>query len=253
MTPGAGIRLTVPHWYGFAPGVATSRSAVLTDEEWDRLRESDAAFGFGASREEWMSKARSNTRLVERARAMARLLESGGATHLVSVGVGTGLFEFLLKSEMPHLALRCGDWSPESLRLLRERFQECESIERMDLRLPIWARDPDEVVLLNRVDMELTDAEWRRVFRQLAGAGTRRILLVPCGLLNGNSFMSEIRALLVSVRERRQIARSGFLRTQGRLLDLLADSYVRRDILTAGDLPTWILDRREGAGPSATH
>jgi hypothetical protein len=240
-----GIRLTVPHWYGFAPGVVTSRSAVLTDDEWDRLRESDAAFGFGTSRDEWMAKARSTAGLTERAHALARLLARWNATHVVSVGVGTGLFEFLVKTETPAIVMRCGDWSSQSLALLRERFLECDSIERMDLRDPTWAVRPGEVVLLNRVDMELTDGEWRRLFGQLAATGVRHIVLIPCGLLNAAAALSELSGLLAGIRRRRQIARSGFLRTPSRMRELFGEGYERQETVKSGDLEIWGLHLKD--------
>lgn len=235
----AGLRLTVPHWYGFAPGIATSRSAVLSDVEWDRLRAQDAAFGFARSREEWIANARSNAAVARRAAAVVRLLQGWRVTKLVSAGVGTGMFEYLVKSAMPGLVMRCGDWSPDSVRLLRERFVECDSVERMDLRTPDWARDPAEAVLLNRVDMELTDAEWRRFFEHLASAGVERLVWIPCGLLTAGSAVTEIRGVLAGISKRRQLAKSGFLRTAPRMRDLFAGRYDVHEVLLEGDLPTW--------------
>lgn len=233
------MKLTLPHWYGFAPGFHTSEAAVLTGEEWDRLREVDSEFGFGGSRQEWIAKARSKPQLLLRAGAVASLLDGWGARHLVSPGVGTGLFEFLLKSERPNLVIRCGDWSPESLRLLRDRFTECDAIEEMDLSRPTWARDPDEVVLLNSVDMELSDPEWRVVFERLAAAHVARIVLIPCGLLTGAAALAELRGMVISIGRRRSIARSGYLRTPARIRELFNGLYVMRDTLPTGDLPTW--------------
>jgi hypothetical protein len=245
MTP-SGIRLTLPHWYGFAPGIATSRSPVLTDDEWDRLREKDSAFGFGRSREEWIAQARSNPAVVRRADSVVSLLDAWGAERLVSAGVGTGLFEYLLKTALPRLFIRCGDWSPDSLQLLRERFTECDSVERMDLRRPDWAKDPDAVVLLNRVDMELTDGEWRECFSRMATVGVKRIVWIPCGLLNGRSIIAEIRGVLAGIGMRRQLARSGYLRTPARMGELFSDRYERHEVLTGGDLPAWGLHLRTG-------
>ena len=135
------IRLTLPHWYGFTEGVRLEPAGPLTEEEWGRLRERDTAFGFGRSRDEWIAFARSNHTLVERAAGVAGLLARWGATRLVSVGAGTGIFEFLLKSSAPDLRLRCGDWDADSVPMLRERLTDVDSIERMDRRRSIrrWA------------------------------------------------------------------------------------------------------------------
>ena len=202
------IRLTLPHWYGFAEGVRVVPAGPLTEEEWGRLRERDSAFGFGRSREEWAAYARSNPAIVARAAAVNRLLKDWGARRVVSVGVGTGIFEFLLKSAAEDLEIRCGDWEADSIALLRERLAGVASVERMDLRRPQWLHDRDEIALLNRVDMELSDADWRSVFDELAGRGTRRIIWIPCGLLTAGSAVTEVRGILAGLGRRRHLYRS---------------------------------------------
>jgi hypothetical protein len=240
------IRLTLPHWYGFAEGVRLVPAGPLTEEEWGRLRERDSAFGFGRSRDEWAAYARSNPAIVARAAAVTRLLADWGAKRLVSVGVGTGIFEFLLKSAGKDLKIRCGDWEADSIPLLRERLTDVASVERMDLRRPEWVHNPDEVVLLNRVDMELSDAEWRGVFTELAARGTRRIVWIPCGLLTVTSMFSELRGVVVGLGMRRHLYRSGYLRTPARMIELFASNYERREVIKRGDLPTWGLHLKGG-------
>jgi hypothetical protein len=238
------IRLTLQHWYGFTAGVRVASDGPLTEEEWVRLRERDTAFGFGTSREDWIAGARANSALVERAAAVAELLRNWSSQRLVSVGVGTGVFEFLLKSSAPGLKIRAGDWGDESLQLLQERFKEADSIERMDLREPTWFRDPDETVLLNRVDMELGDVEWSHVFSDLAERGARRIVWIPAGLLTPGSMLTEIRGVLVGLGMRRHLQPAGYLRTPARMMELFSDHYARREVIKRGDLPAWGLHLR---------
>jgi hypothetical protein len=233
------IRLTLPHWYGFVEGVRLAPAGPLTEEEWVRLRERDTAFGFGSSREKWIDSGRSNSAMLERSEAVTELLKDWGAQQLVSVGVGTGMFEFLLKASAPNLRIRCGDWGAETLQLLRQRFIESESVERMDLRQPTWVRDSEETVLLNRVDMELSDSEWRQFFKDLAGRGVSRMVWIPCGLLTGASLFKELRGVLVGLGMRRHLYRSGYLRTPARMIELFSDHYVRREVINRGDFPTW--------------
>jgi hypothetical protein len=233
------IRLTIPHWYGFVEGVREVRSGPLTESEWVTLRERDSAFGFGPTREAWIAAARSNAQLGERARAVAELLRGWNADRIVAVGAGTGSFEFLLKSFSPQLVIRCGDWGEETLALLKERFVEAASVERMDLRSTDWVRDPDEVVLLNRVDMEMSDEEWRAVFVRLAAKKVRRVLWIPCGLLTAGSLVVEVRGVAAGLVRRRRLFRSGYLRTPDRMVDLFAPAYERRELIRKGDQPTW--------------
>jgi len=237
----------MPHWYGFTEGVRVVTAGPLTEEEWGRLRERDAAFGFGGSRETWIATARSNPTLVSRAEAVARLLRDWGVPRVVAVGTGTGTFEYLLKSFAPEIAVRCGDWATESIVELKRLFTEAESVERMDIRQVTWVRDPDEVVLLNRVDMELRDSEWRSVFRDMAGQKVRRIIWIPCGLLTGASVFTELRGILAGIGRRRRLYRTGYLRTPARMVELFANGYQCREVIKRGDLPTWALHLNEGS------
>jgi hypothetical protein len=239
------IRLTMPHWYGFNRGVRVTSTGSLTEDEWDRLREQDAAFGFGNSREEWAAKARSNPAFVERANAVSDLLQRWGAQRLVSVGVGTGLFEFLVKSALPEIVVRCGDSAPGSIDQLRVRFHESITVEPMDLRRPTWVREPDEIVLLNRVDTELADGEWVLFFSELARRGARRIIWIPAGLLTVGSALLELRGLLGGLAKGRHLMRAGYLRTSARMTELFSAHYERREVIKRGDHPTWGLHLRE--------
>lgn len=238
------IRLTLPHWYGFTDGVRVVPAGPLLEEEWVRLREQDSAFGFGSSRQAWIDAARANSGLVARAKALSRLLVDWGAQRLVAVGAGTGSFEYLLKAVTPDLAIRCGDWGDEPLELLRERFTEAISVERMDLRNATWVRDPNEVVLLNRVDMEMSDKDWQSLFADLARRGVHRIVWIPCGLLTGVSALTELRGILAGLGRRRRLFRAGYLRTPARMIELFSEHYERREVIKRGDFPTWGLHLR---------
>lgn len=233
------VRLTVPHWYGFTQGIRTLNAGPLSEDEWVRLREHDQAFGFGDSRETWIAAALSNPRVSTRAGAVCGLLRAWGAHRLVSAGSGTGSFEFLVKSSMPELTIRCGDIGDATLLMLRQRLTEAESVERMDLRHPEWVKDPNDVVLLNRVDMELSDLEWRSFFHVLADRRVRRVIWIPCGLLTAATVVTELRGVLSGFVRRRRLFRSGFLRTEARMVELFSRWYSRLETIDQGDLPTW--------------
>jgi hypothetical protein len=115
----------------------------------------------------------------------------------------------------------------------------------MDLRQPSWISDADEIVLLNRVDMELSDAEWPRFFKHLAMRGVKRIVWIPCGLLTGSSMLTELRGVLVGLSRGRHLYRAGYLRSPARMAELFSDYYERREVNRRGDLPTWGLHLNE--------
>ena len=222
---------------------------------WDRLRESDqdGSFGFGSSRDQWTQRARSHAFLAEHAACIVGLLRGWNARQLVSVGVGTAMLEYLVKSAAPDVVLRCGDFAPHSIERLRSLFPECDSIETMDLRDPTWATDPSDVLLLNRVDTELNDLEWKEVFRRLHRSQIERIIFIPCELLTASLAVHELRGLATAVRRRRRLARAGYMRTEARLLELFADLYTRTLCHSREDFPSgpWSGYRTEGRAVTA--
>jgi hypothetical protein len=239
----SGPGLTISHWYGFDRRLALTGDSLQSPESWDALRASDPAgrFGFGASRQEWVGRATSNALLVSQAEQLVALMRDWNARRMVSVGIGTALLEYLIQTAMPDLVLRCGDYAASSVDLLRTMFTECHAVELMDLRDPTWATDPDEVVLLNRVDMEIRDDEWARTFSRLAAMKVRRIIWIPCGLLTPRAAVREIRSVVGALRRRRRLARAGFLRTERRMLHLFSPGYERTVVQPSADLPIWAL------------
>jgi hypothetical protein len=236
--------LTVTHWYPFAPELALPAGALASPDAWDRLRGQDPNFGFGSSRDEWIRRARAFPSLARQATQIVTLLRDWAATRMVSVGVGTAVLEYHIQTQAPELALRCGDFAPASLDVLRRCFTECRSIEAMDLRKVDWVTDPDgEVVLLNRVDTELTDDEWRRVFADLRRQGVRRIVFIPCGLLSPRALARELQTIVLSRLRRRPLTKAGYFRTSGRMRDLFRGAYSRTGVYHAGELPIWVLEK----------
>jgi hypothetical protein len=239
------VGLTVTHWYPFTSELNFPDGALASPDAWDALRRTDPDFGLGGSREEWIRRARSFPKLQRQAAQIVALLRGWGVTRMVSVGVGTAVLEYHIQTLYPELRLRCGDYAPASLEVLRRCFTECHSIELMDLRQPRWIADPErEVVLLNRVDTELTDDEWRSVFAELARQGARRVIWIPCGLLTPHALVHELQTVVLSIARRRPLTRAGYFRTTGRMAQLFRAGYRRTGTYHAGELPIWVLEKR---------
>ncbi len=238
------IGLTIAHRYPFT-GVRFADGTLASPDAWDQLRGSDPDFGFGGSREAWLARTRAFPSLARQATEIVALLRRWGVTRMASVGVGTAVLEYHIQTQDPELLLRCGDYAPASLEMLRRCFTECRSIEVMDLRDNRWVQDPGhEVVLLNRVDTELTDDEWRGVFGDLHARGVARILMIPCGLLTAAALARELRTIVRSRLRRHPLTKAGYFRTEGRMQQLFNAGYARTSVHHAGDLPIWVLERR---------
>jgi hypothetical protein len=241
-----GLRLTIPHWYTFDRRLNLDASGLSSAYAWDTLRTAEPAgsFGLGISRADWRSRALSSPALQTRAGALVELLRRWEAASLVSLGVGTGMLEYLIKLDTPEIQIRCGDYAPATVALLRDRFLECDAIEVMDLANPEWVRTPEEVVLLHRVDTELSDDEWRSLFAKLHALRCRHIVFMPAGLLTPVSAASQVRTALAALLHGQALRPSGFLRTSARLRELFFDSYALSMVLPGGGVPIWALERR---------
>lgn len=248
------VPLTVPHWYGVDSHIAIAGRSLQSPTSWDALRTTDpeGSFGFGQSRASWIARASSHPVLPRLADEVVSLMRRWDAHSMVSVGVGTAMLEYLIRSRMGDLVLRCGDYTPASLEVLRNWFTEAASVELMDLRDPAaWVEDPAEVVLLNRVDTELTDDEWRVMFGRLAGRGVQRVIWIPCGLITRLVVTREVRSTVGALLRRYRLAHAGYLRTERRMRDLFLRWYDRTVIYKSDELPIWALGRRPNAAVGA--
>ncbi len=241
-----GLSLTVPRWYTFDPNLELLNGGLDSAISWDALRMQDptGSFGMAESPAAWRTRALSDPRLRRRAEVIRRIMQGWSASSLVSVGVGNGMLEFVLTDVWRDLRLRCGEYAPRTLSSLRERFPEGNP-ELMDLQNPVWVLDPDEVVLLSRVDMELGDSQWRQLFGQLARKRVKHIIWMPCGLLTLASLLVQVRTALAVISRGRRVARAGCLRTKKRMTDLFGDHYDDTDVQYCDDLPILGLTQRQ--------
>lgn len=237
------MRLTVAHHSAFSKNVGLGADGLRSAASWDAVRTGDPNFGFGSSRDEWVQRATTSVDLSARAAAIVAMLREWNTAKLASVGVGTGMLEYLIKHEAPDVHVRCGDFAPASVALLKDRFVECDWIGLMNLADPSWVESADEVVLLNRVDMEMTDEEWPLFFRELGQRGCRRVILVPCGLLTLWAFGREFWKAIRAATNRKVLRPAGFLRTPSRMRQLFAPDYHVARVVFTGDLPIWVLER----------
>ncbi len=240
-----GLRLTVAHHSAFNRSLGLDADGLRSAASWDVLRTAEPSgnFGFGSSRVEWAQRALTSVGLRARAAAIVTLLRDWNAAKLVSVGVGTGTLEYLIKHAAPDVRMRCGDFAPTGVALLKERFVECDWIGLMSLAEPAWVGSTDEVVLLHRVDMELTDDEWPHLFTLLGQRGCERVILVPCGLLTTWTLARELYKAIRAATRGQVLRRAGFLRTQSRMRQLFEPDYQVTRVVATGDLPIWALER----------
>jgi hypothetical protein len=122
------------------------------------------------------------------------------------------------------------EYAPRTVERLRTLFPD-RRVERHDLLVdgPLEGVD---VHLFHRIDTELSDAEWRGVYRRFAGVP---VIVVAAGVVTTRSLA---RQLLLRVRRRGVV--SGWIRTRRSLRGLWSETHDARAARFA-DLPGWVL------------
>lgn len=221
------MRYTMRHYYAFGRNVSLAGNDLLSPSAWEQVRMTedieDVAPGFylPKNRDEWLRMCNQSSSAASCAADIAQIVRRGKFTTVFSAGVGRACIEYHLKRMEPTVHLVCTEYSLRVVERLRQVFLECDRIELLDIKTAGWMdAGARGLVLLNRVDTELNDQEWRAVFKNLAAAGVQDVLIVATGFLTMRTLASELFQRLVSVLCHRRLTFSGYTRTKARFKEL---------------------------------
>ncbi|MDX6475984.1 MAG: hypothetical protein QOH95_1495 [Gaiellaceae bacterium] len=217
------MKIRVRHTYDFGDAREAVGDDLLQPRAWDAAREVPGPFHLPESRAAWEARA-DDAELRRRARDIVALAEAEGAASVCSHGVGTALLELNIVRVAPELALTCTDYAPQTVERLRQLFPEAEVVAR-DLTDP----DPPSAALhlMHRLDAELDDDDWRRVFAGLP----QKVLFVPNHVLSVSGAAREVARRLV---RRGRLTRAGWFRNEPALRALWSDTHADRRVLVGG-------------------
>lgn len=219
-------RLSIPHRYRFGRTLDLRRR-----EDWDELRLSgDTAFALNEDRVAWLQRSREE-RVVERARALDRLI--GSARTIASYGAGTGVNERALYDLDPARRVVLTEFAPRTAERLAGLFPEATVVEH-DLLHAGPLRGVD-VHIFFRIDTEFDDAHLRAVFARFR---SERVVVVATEVLSPRAVAREI-----LTRLRGGSALAGRVRSRGAFEALFAATHDGRAV-SVDDLSGWLLEPR---------
>jgi hypothetical protein len=228
------IPLTLPHRYDFGSDSPVVGDNLLRPEAWDSLRMGTSGlFSMASDRSELERQADERPEIGERMRAVDAWLRERGARTVVSYGAGGGLPELLLLRADPERRIVLTDYAPDTVTRLRELLPEAE-VHRHDL-LADAPLDGD-VHMFHRIDTELDNAQWRRVFGRFGG---ETILMVATRVLPAD----EIPRQILTAFRNRHATHAGWTRTRAAFESLWRKTH-RGTPISLGDLEAWALDPR---------
>lgn len=206
----------------------------MRPEAWDALRtRTDGDFALPSDRTAWEAVATSRPDLARRAQAIDAWLTAQSAGSVGSYGVGGGSLEYLMWRGAPQRRLVVSDYAPGTVARLAAVFPEAE-VRRFDL----LAEDPldVDVHLFHRIDTELDNRAWRRVFARF---GHSRILVVATEVISARRASWELRTHL----RNRRATRAGWVRNRAAFERLWARTHTGTP-LRVHDLHAWDLRPR---------
>ena len=227
------MRVTLKHRFDFGADRDLVGADLRRPEAWDALRtRTTGAFALPDDRAEWERVADQNAEIEERARWIDTFLRQHGAGSLVSYGVGAGILELWVLRTNPHLDLVVTEYASATVERLKRIFPEARVLEHDLLRdAPV----PADVHLFHRIDTELDNSDWKRVFRRFAD---QRVLFLTQPA-SARLLFAELRKNVVN----RRSTQAGFVRNRAALEALWSETHTATS-RPVGNLVAWVLEPR---------
>jgi hypothetical protein len=228
-----GLKLTLRHYYDFGADRDVVGDNLVDPKAWDGLRtQTDGGFSMPSTRDEFIRAAEGRTDIAARATAVDVWLEQQEARTVASYGVGSAALEWCLHGLRPERTLIVTDYGKKTVQRLSKLFPEAEPRLHNLLRdEPLFA----DAHLFHRIDTELDERDWRRVYTRFADAS---ILVVATQVL-------DLKRILIEVKvrpglRRRGASRAGYIRTRAAFEALWQPTHVAQH-LRMHDLEAWAL------------
>lgn len=157
-------------------------STALGQKNWDILRteSNESAYAIEDTIEEYEKNCKQAESYATAAKIIVDVLKKQGCRHCISLGVGKGILEWHIKSQMPELFVECTDYAPATVDKLQKVFPKCDKIHCFDMSEGDYhSFDKKECFLFYRVSEELDYENWCKVFVKMYDAGVKYILYVP--------------------------------------------------------------------------
>lgn len=236
---------TVKHYAYFGANPNMVGQSLLSTQSWDAIRvdDNDTPYSIPKDRSAWIRKCNESAEIVKRANIIVDFLKKRKVEKVVSVGVGCASLEYHIKSLYPLSNLVCTDYTSRSIDRLKSVFTECDLIQTFDMLNDEWNIYGDGLYLLNRVDTEFDNNQWKHIFLKMYQANIKDIMLIATGFLTLKTFLNEYGHFLINKIRGRKISFCGYIRTKDVFRNMWRDYYKETEF-KLGNLTGFILERK---------
>jgi len=241
------MRFTIKQYHNFGDLSERLKGNLISSVGWDILltanEDKDSRLFIPVDRKEWISKIYKIPEILARGKRIAKFLADNGFQKITSVGVGGGYLEYVIKSLLPQIYIKCSDFAPQSVKRLRKVFIECEEIDVFDILNDEWPKQlENEILMFYRVDTEFSDLQWKKIFKKMYDSNVLNILFAPNGFLTFKKILVQKLNQLKALIDRKQtLTFAGYLRTEDTLRSLWEFWYdVKAEFVTENMKCFWL-------------
>ena len=192
--------ITVKHYFPFNDTTKLLKDGEINSSEaWDTLRQSHPNFSISENRVEWLKASEAQIEkdgqdkgLIRRAKDVVEVIERLGIVKVFSAGVGGAGLEYQIKKLKPELYLTCSEYSPVAVGALKKVFTECDSVVLFDMNTGDWSMAIGQLCILSRIDIDLTNKQFRSIFKNMHNANIQNVLVITCVDLTLYDLLSRI-------------------------------------------------------------
>jgi hypothetical protein len=224
---------------------------------WDELRISDPHFSIPNNREEWIRVCNSEIKkdgqdgaILDRTNTVVEIIQKLGIQQVFSIGSGSAGLEYQIKKRLPQLHLVCSEYSSVNVAALKQVFIECDNVVYFDLNSSPYedivklSHNQDPLVIINRVDIHLSNNELNQIFKKLYDAGITHVLIILCGVVTIRGIWNRMAQRFYWNKEGKRPAFAGHLRSKVSFPHFWSQYYVHTSLLCGG-LPAYILEKKQ--------
>ena len=132
---------------------------------------------------------------------ISNIIKSNGIKRVISLGSGIAALEYHLKNRLD-IEVEVSDLD-DSIKIL-DSFKIFDKAFALDLKSNFSIESKGSLILLSRIDTELTDIELKNLFERLNISGANYIYFIPAQRLNLVTLIIEIKIFFYSILKRKK-------------------------------------------------
>ena len=153
---------------------------------------------------------------------ISNIIKSNGIKRVISLGSRIAALEYHLKNAL-EIQVEVSDLD-DSIKIL-DSLKIFDKVFALDLKSDFTIESSGSLILLSRIDTELTDIELKNLFQRLNISDANYIYFIPAQRLNLITLIIEIKILFYSILKRKKRVFCGYSRSEKSFINSWSRNY----------------------------